>query len=62
MKSYVVRRAKETKRYREVAEETGVQYDWLCKLAQNAIAEPGVDKVEKLFHYYKAREGVGQRA
>lgn len=38
-------------RYREVADATGLGYDWLAKLAQGAIADPGVNKIERLHRY-----------
>lgn len=56
MRQYVVRRAREVKDYKRVALEAGVGYDWLNKIARDAIPNPGVEQVEKLFHYYKARE------
>ena len=56
MRQYVVRRAGEVKRYREVAEKTKLGYEWLCKLARDLIEQPGVDRVEKLYHYYRSLE------
>ena len=56
MKDYVVRRAFEHKHYREVAEETRVDMHWLTKLAYNKIPNPGVVRIERLYHFYKAKE------
>jgi hypothetical protein len=61
MRQYVVRRAFETKKYRLVAEETDVGYEWLRKLALNQIPNPGADKIENLYRYYKLQEAVHRR-
>ncbi|MCB1902335.1 MAG: hypothetical protein KDH16_23810 [Rhodocyclaceae bacterium] len=37
------------------AAETGLHKEWLSKLAQNAIADPGVNKIEQLNAYLKAK-------
>lgn len=42
--------------YREIAEATGVKYDWLCRLAQRRIPEPGVSKIQALFDYFQSLE------
>ncbi len=34
--------------YRSIAEATGLDYQWLCKMSQGKIADPGVLKVEAL--------------
>ena len=34
-----------------VAEETGLGYWWLRKLADNQIAEPGYNKIQTLYAY-----------
>lgn len=62
MRDYVVRRAREVKDYKRVAAEVPVPYDWLNKISQNAIANPGVKNLELLFHYYKGREVRRRRA
>lgn len=57
MTQYVVRRAREHKQYRRVVRETGLGedvYEWLCKLAQGAIPNPGSNRIEILYPYYKA--------
>lgn len=61
MLQYVVRRAFEVKRYRRVAEETDVGYEWLCKLARDEIKEPGAIKIERLHRYYSALESNGKK-
>lgn len=35
-------------------------YSWLTKLAQGRIAEPSVNRIQRLYDYYRARE-VGER-
>lgn len=56
MKQYVVRRAREVKDYKRVSAEAKVGYDWLNKIAQDAIENPGVSQIERLYHYYKRLE------
>lgn len=41
-------------RYREVAEATGLGYDWINKLVQGQIKDPGVNKIERLHKYLTA--------
>jgi hypothetical protein len=53
---YVIRRAREVKRYREVAEACRVGYEWLCKLAQGRIKNPGSDAIERLEQHYRGLE------
>lgn len=61
MKEYVVRRAREVKDYKRVAAEAKVGYDWLNKIAQDAIPNPGVDQIERLYHFYKLEETKKRR-
>ena len=64
MKSYAIRRALEVKNYRSVAIESGIgedAYEWLCKFARGEIPNSGVDRVEKLYHYYKSLEPKQRR-
>jgi hypothetical protein len=56
MLEYVVRRAAEVKQYKRVADDTGVGYSWLTKLAQGRIPKPNYGDIETLFFYYKALE------
>lgn len=65
MKTYAQRRALEVKNYRRVASESGIgkdAYEWLCKFARGEIPNSGVDRVEKLYHYYKLLETKRRRA
>lgn len=60
-KAYVIRRAREVKRYREVAAATIGErgYEWLCKLARGQIPNPSHDRIECLFTHYQALERTG---
>ncbi len=57
-KEYVIRRARQVKRYRKVAEQTigADAYEWLVKLAGGLIKNPGIDRIEVLHPYYLALE------
>lgn len=61
MTQYVVRRACEVKGYKRVAEKNDVGFDWLNKLAQGAIENPGSRRIERLYHYYKRLESPRQK-
>jgi hypothetical protein len=39
------------------AKETGLNKEWLSKLAQGAITDPGVNKIETLNAYLKQKHG-----
>jgi hypothetical protein len=59
MREYAVRRAGEVKSYRQTAIDAGLgegAYEWLCKFARDEIPNPGSDRVEKLYKYYKLLE------
>lgn len=56
MTEYVVRRAAAVKDYKRVAADADVGFDWLNKLARGAIENPGSERIERLFHYYKRLE------
>ncbi len=65
MREYAVRRAAEVKRYRQTVIDAGLgesAYEWLCKFARDAIPNPGSDRVEKLYRYYKLLETKRRRA
>lgn len=62
MTAYVVRRAREVKDYKRVAKETEVGFDWLNKLSQGAIPNPGAERIERLHGYYKRLEVRRSRA
>jgi hypothetical protein len=53
---YVIRRAREVKRYRKVAAASQVGYEWLCKLARGEIKNPGSEAIERLEVYYRELE------
>ena len=42
---------RERGKYREVAAATGLGYEWIAKLAQNRISDPGVNKIETLYRF-----------
>lgn len=44
--------------FREIAAATGLDYDWLSKLSQGAIGDPGVRKIEKLHAYLSAERAA----
>jgi len=46
-------RLRDRGRYREVAEATGLGYEWLAKLAQGVIHDPGVNKIELLNRFLR---------
>jgi len=37
--------------FRQIAEATGLDYDWLHQVARGVINDPGVRKIEKLHDY-----------
>lgn len=39
----------------ETCRQVGIDYNWLQKLAQKKIADPGVNKMEKLHAYLKQK-------
>ena len=41
---------------RVIADEAGIEYEWLQKLAQGHIADPGVKKIERLHNYLSENE------
>lgn len=45
-------------RYREVSEATGLNYDWIAKLVQGHIEDPGVNKVERLHRFLTEEEAL----
>lgn len=63
MRNYVVRRANEEKRYRQVLEEAGLDASerWLRMIAKDQIPSPGVDRMEKLYRHYKLLESNNRR-
>lgn len=64
MREYAVRRAFEVKQYRKVLRETGIGEDkleWMNKFARDQIPNPGADRVEVLYRYYKSLEPMRRR-
>lgn len=39
-----------------ICRETGLDYDWLTKLAQGRIADPGGRKIQRLADYFATTE------
>jgi len=59
MKDYVLRRAGQIKNYRRVCVESGIgedAYEWLRKFVRDQIDNPGIERIEALYHYYKLAE------
>lgn len=44
--------------WRETAEKAGLDYNWIQKLAQRKIADPGVNKIESLCAYLVEKHGM----
>lgn len=42
---------------RQVANESGVPFSTVAKIAQGSVTEPSVHTVQKLYDYFRAREG-----
>lgn len=40
--------------WRKICLELGIDYSWLCKVAQGQIDDPGVSRVERLHRYLVA--------
>ncbi|MBL4869170.1 MAG: hypothetical protein JKY67_22645 [Pseudomonadales bacterium] len=47
----LLQNVKGVKSRRSISSETGLDYEWLQKLAQGKIEDPGVKKIERLFKY-----------
>lgn len=39
----------------QIAQETGLNYEWLVTVAQGGIRDPGVQKIQRLWNYFRAR-------
>lgn len=64
MTQYVIRRARQEKRYRRVVEDMGWDdgvTEWMRKLAIGKIANPGSDRIEALYRHYKLLEATSKR-
>lgn len=44
--------------YRQIASGAAVDMNWLAKLKQRAIAEPGVGKVQRVHDFLLAYQGI----
>lgn len=53
----MLRRAKSRPR---IAEETGLGLQWMHKLAQGHIKDPGVTKIQRLYEYLKCNQNHSQ--
>ena len=40
---------------RELARQSGVGYEWLCKVDQGRIKDPGISRVQKLYNFLSNR-------
>lgn len=64
MAQYVIRRAREEKRYRRVVKDMGWEpgtVEWMRKLALDQIKNPGSDRIEALYRHYKLLEATSKR-
>ena len=64
MVDYVIYRAERLKKYRRVARDSGIgedAWEWLKKLANGEIDNPGARRIEKLYRYYKLHESTSRR-
>lgn len=64
MTGYVIARAAKVKAYKAVARSSGIgeaAWEWLKKLANGEIDNPGSRRIEKLYRYYKLQESGAQR-
>ena len=44
--------------YRQIANETGLDYDWLHQVSRGVIKDPGIKKMETLHAHLLALEAV----
>lgn len=42
-----------------ICRSTGLDYDWLTKLAQGRIADPGVRKIQRLSNFFQQAAACG---
>lgn len=43
---------------RQVANESGVPFSTVCKIAQGYVKEPSVHTVQRLYDYFKTKEAA----
>lgn len=48
----VIQKVREVPNRKALSRESGVSYDYLCRLAQGRIKDPGASKVDKLRAYF----------
>jgi phage gp16-like protein len=59
MVQYVIRRASSVKHYKTNAKDSGIgenAWEWLKKLANREIGNPGANRIERLYRHYKLLE------
>lgn len=57
----VIRRVRESPNRRALSRETGLPYNYLCRLAEGRIREPGAHKVDVLRdHFERAIQPKGR--
>lgn len=64
MTEYVIKRAAKTKAYKAVSRESGIgedAWEWLKKLANGEIGNPGSRRIEMLYRFYKLQESNQKR-
>lgn len=49
----VIRRVKETPNRKQLARDTGLPYDYLCRLAKDRIRDPGSSKIDLLREHFE---------
>lgn len=42
-------------RWPQIAKETGLTYDWIVRVADGRISDPGVQKIQLLYDYARSR-------
>lgn len=47
-------------RWPVICRDTGLDYQWLTKLAQGRIDDPGIKKIQRLHDYFMAQPGVSR--
>jgi hypothetical protein len=58
----VSKEAKRFGRYRYVAAESGVSYEWLTKFANGKIPNPTIENVHKLDQFFRNQSNVSTDA
>lgn len=58
----VLQRIRKEPSLMRVERDTGLKYSWLRQLVQGKYADPGVQKIEKLDCYFRARDEQESKA